>query len=182
MAQSPTAKLYSTEDAKLALLNSDATGFASYGSLIDVPGIRQVSMTPVIESKQLRGDNRELDADSTLVAVDLSFEHAKVSFQALEVFLGGTWDAGTTVGTYTQTGGDALPYWALGWRTPSSGGDASGGDVQFYVFKAKLTGYELGTAFEDYRILSGTARGVYRMADDKLFEAKVNATQAAISI
>jgi hypothetical protein len=180
MPVSPVSKLYSTEDAKIAKLLSDAPGFASYGSMIDIPGIRQVTMTPQIESKSLRGDNRELDADSTLVAVELSFENAKVSFEALEVFLGGTWNAST--GTYTQSDSGSLPYWAMGWRTPTSGGDAIGGDVQFQVFKAKITAHTLGTAFEDYQLLSGTARGVYRVADDKLFQAVVNETASAISI
>lgn len=181
MAVSPVSKLYSTEDCKIAKLLSDASGYASYDAMIDVPGIRQVTMTPQIESKQLRGDNRELDADSTLVAAELSFEHAKVSFEALPVFLGGTWTPGTT-GYYDQTGGDALPYWAMGWRTPTSGGDTQGGDVEFQVTKAKLTTYTLGTAFEDYQILSGTARCVFRLADDKLFRAIVRETAGAISL
>ena len=180
MPVSPVSKLYSTEDCKIAKLLGDAIGFASYDTMIDVPGIRQVTMTPQIESKSLRGDNRELDADSTLVAVELSFEHAKVSFDALPVFLGGTWNAGT--GTYVQSDSGSLPYWAMGWRTPTNGGDATGGDVQFKVFKAKLTAYTLGNAFEDYQLFSGTARGVYRIADDKLFEVKINETAAAISL
>lgn len=180
MTVSPVTKIYSTEDAKIAALLGDAPGFASYDTMIDVPGIRQVTMTPQIESKSLRGDNRELDADSTLVAVELSFEHAKLSMEALEVFLGGAYTAGT--GTYVQADSGSLPYWAMGWRTPTSGGDGIGGDVQFKVFKAKLTAHTLGTAFEDYQLLSGTARGVYRIADDKLFEAKINETAAAISL
>lgn len=180
MPISSVSKLYSTEDAKIAPLSGDVVGFASYGAMVDVPGIRQVTMTPQIESKSLRGDNRELDADSTLVAVELSIEHAKVSFEALEVFLGGDWNS--TTGRYVQADSGSLPYWAIGWRTPTSGGDEIGGDVQFQVFKAKITAYTLGTAFEDYQILSATARGVYRVADDKLFEAKVNTSAAAISI
>lgn len=181
MAVSPVSKLYSTEDCAVRELTSDVLGFAGYGDQIDVPGIRQVTLTPQIESKQLRGDNRELDADSTLVAVELSFEHAKISFTALPVFLGGTWSSGTT-GTYDQVGSDTLPYWSMGWRTPTSGGDEIGGSVEFQVFKAKLTAYTLGTAFEDYQILSGTARGVYRLADDKLFRALVKGTAGAISL
>lgn len=182
MTVSPVSKLYSTEDCKVAALTSDVTGYAVYGTAIDVPGIRQVTMTPQIESKSLRGDNRELDADSTLVAVELSIEHAKINFDALEVFLGGTWTGGASTGTYVQSDSGSLPYFQIGWRTPTSGGDDVGGDVQFRVFKAKITAYTLGTAFEDYQILSATARGVYRLADDKLFDATVNATAAAISL
>ena len=182
MAVSPVSKLYSTEDAKVALLLTDSAGSgATYDTMVDVPGIRQVTLTPQMESKQLRGDNRELDADSTLVAAEISFEHAKISFEALPVFLGGTWTPGTT-GYYDQLGSDALPYWAMGWRTPTSGGDQIGGNVEFQVTKAKITAYTLGTAFEDYQILSATARCVYRLADDKLFRAIVRETAGAISL
>lgn len=181
MPISPVSKLYSTEDCKVRKLLTDVAGFATYDTQLDVPGIRSVTMTPQLESKQLRGDNRELDADTTLVAVELQFEHAKISFEALPVFLGGAYTSGTSA-TYEQSGSDALPYWAIGWRTPTSGGDVSGGGVEFQAFKCKLTAYTLGTAFEDYQLLSGTARGVFRLADDKLFKATLNATQAAISL
>lgn len=181
MAVSPVSKLYSTEDCAIRKMNSDTTGYAAYDTQIDVPGIRQVTLTPQIESKQLRGDNRELDADSTLVAAEISWEHAKISFDALEVFLGGTWTSGTT-GYFDRVGSDSLPYWSMGWRTPTSGGDEIGGDVEFQVTKAKLTAYTLGTAFEDYQLMSGTARCVYRIADDKLFRTIVRATAGAISL
>lgn len=180
MTISSVSKLYSTSDAKVAALVGDVTGYASYGTAIDVPGIRQVTLTPQIESKSLRGDNMELDADSTLVAVELAIEHAKISFEALEVLLGGTWNG--TTGRYTQADAGSLPYFQIAWKTPTSGGDSVGGDVHFNVFKAKITAYTLGTAFEDYQILSATARGVYRLADTKLFEAKVNTSAAALSI
>lgn len=182
MTVSVVTKLFSTEDCKIASLTSDQTGFAAYGSLVDVPGIRSVSLAPQFESKQLRGDNRELDADSTLVAVEGTAEHAKLSLDALAVILGGTATPGGSSSVYVQTGGASLPKWAIGWRTPSNGGDTTGGDVQIRVGKCVVTAYSLGTAFEDYQILSFTFRGVYRLADDRLFDIGIEATQSAISI
>lgn len=178
MAPSPVTKLYSTEDCKIQLLLTDpAGGTATYGPLIDVPGIRQVGLTPVLESKQLRGDNRELDSDTTLVACEVSWEQAKLSYEALAVFLGGTWD-GTR---YVRKGSDYIPTWRMGWKTPTSGGDDIGGDVHFGVTKGKVTAYTLGTAFEDYQIMSGTARCVYRASDDELFDLTPHEASTALA-
>lgn len=182
MTVSPVSKLYSTEDCKIAPMLSDVAGFASYGTAVDVPGIRAVTMTPQIESKELRGDNRLLDADSTLVGVEISATHAKLSIEALEVLLGGDVTLGASTSTYVQDGGIALPKWSIGWRTPDNGGDSTGGDVQFRVAKCVITAYQLGTAQEDYQELSFSAKGFVRLADDRLFDIGINATAAAISL
>lgn len=182
MTVSPVSKLYSTEDCKIAPMLSDEAGFAEYGSLIDVPGIRAVTMTPQIESKELRGDNRLLDADSTIVGVELSATHAKLSLAALEVILGGTYTPGESTSSYRQTGGIALPKWGIGWRTPDNGGDSTDGDVQFVVTKCVVTAYQLGTAQEDYQELSFSAKGFVRLADDLLFGLDINAIAGAISL
>lgn len=167
MAVSNVSKLYSTEDCKIRAITADPVGGpAVFGAYIDVPGIRQVTMTPQIESKQLRGDNKELDSDSTLVAVEVQWEQAKLSYPALAVLLGGTWSGGV----YTQAEGNYFSPFQMTWKTPTSGGDDIGGDVHFAAAKLKITAHNLGTAFEDYQILSATARGVFRQADGKLFE------------
>lgn len=179
MSASATSKLFSTEDCKIAQLLSDPSGgTAVYATPIDVPGIRAATMTPQIESKQLRGDNRELDSDSTLVAVEIQAEHAKISYPVLEVLLGGTWSAGSG---YSRTGSDTLNYFRMEWRTPIGGVDDPAGDVHFNAWKCKVTAYALGTAFEDYQILSFTARGVYRASDDKIWLIKPNETAASIA-
>ena len=182
MTVSPVSKLYSTEDCKIAALLTDVAGFASYDTEVDVPGIRAVTMTPQIESKELRGDNRLLDADSTLVGVELSATHAKLSLEALEVILGGAYTPGVATAGYVQAGGIALPKWAIGWRTPDNGGDTTGGDVHFRVAKCVVTAFQLGTAQEDYQELSFSAKGFVRLADDRLFDLGINATAAAISL
>lgn len=178
MAVSSVTKLYSTEDAKIQRLLTDPVGgTATYGPLIDIPGIRQVGLTPQIESKQLRGDNRELDNDSTLVACEISWEQAKLSYEALAALLGGTFSSGR----YVRKGSDAIPSWRMGWKTPTSGGDDIDGDVHFGVTKGKITAYTLGTAFEDYQILTATARCVFRASDDELFDITPHEAATALA-
>lgn len=179
MPPSPVSKLYSTEDCKVAALLTDTPGGSfTYDTQIDVPGIRSATMTPQIESKSLRGDNRELDADSTLVAIEISAEHAQISYPALAVLLGGTWDGSN----YTRKGDDPLSYFGMGWRTPTGGVSDPAGDVHFYAHKCKITAYTLGTAFEDYQLLSFTARGVYRASDDELWDIAPHETAELVSI
>lgn len=182
MTVSPVSKLYSTEDCKIAAMLSDEAGFASYDTLVDVPGIRKVGLVPQIESKELRGDNRLLDNDSVVVGCEISATQAKVSLAALAVMLGGAYTPGASTSTYRQTGGIVLPKWGIGWRTPASGGDTAGGDVQFVVTKCVITAYQLGTEFEEYQEISFSAKGFIRLADDLLFGLDLNAIAAAISL
>jgi hypothetical protein len=156
MAASATSKLFSTEDCKIAELLSDPPlGTAVYATPIDVPGIRKASMTPQIESKQLRGDNRELDNDSTLVAVEIQAEHAKISYPVLAVLLGGTWDASTG---YSRLGSDYPKPFRIEWRTPDRRRRRRGRRRALQRLQVQGDGpYQLGTEFEDYQILSFTA-------------------------
>ncbi|QXC59329.1 hypothetical protein KSP35_13045 [Aquihabitans sp. G128] len=178
MALAPTTKLFSTEDCKIQRLLTDPEGGSpTYGPMIDVPGIRQVTLTPEFESKQLRGDNKELDSDTVMVAATIGWDYAKLSYAALEVFIGGTWD-GTE---YTRSQSDYLPSWRMTWKTPTNGGSDIGGDVHFEVGKAKVTAHNLGTAFEDYQLLNATARCNFRLADGKLFGIIPHETAEALA-
>lgn len=180
MPPSPVTKLFGTEDCKLQELLTDVAGeTATYGTLLDVPGIKSVTMTPQLESKQLRGDNRELDNDTTLVAVEVVAAHAKLSFPVAAIVLGGAIDG--TTGAFTRLGSHYCKPFRLQWRTPTNGGDEPGGDVHFEVTKLKVTGYPLGTAEEDYWTGSFTARGVFRLSDDKLWGITPHTSATAIS-
>lgn len=180
-------KLYAVSDAKIAKLLTDPTGgAATYGSLIDLPGIKEVGLGFVLNAKELRGDNKQLDADTTLVGVTLTFSNAKISLDALAVMLGGTvTDSGVTPNQKAQLrrlGSDVLSYFKFEAKTPTGGIDVATGDAHLVVYKAKVqSGFDLGFAEEDYRIFSGEARGVVRLADDFLYDLVENETAAAIT-
>lgn len=186
MPLSPTTKIYAVEDAKIAELTADPDGgSATYGSIIDIPGIKSVGLDFDITNVSLRGDNRELDSDSTLVAVNISFEHAKLNLDALALMIGGTvTDAGVTpnqTATYSRVGTDSFSYFKFEAKTPTNGVDQSGGDLHLVIYKCKVTDYSLGMAEEDYQTFSGTARGVFRASDEALWDLVVNETSAAIA-
>lgn len=174
-------KTYAVTDAKIAKLTADPTGgTATYATAIDLPGIKSVGLGFEINNVSLRGDNRELDSDSTLVAVTVTFSHAKMSYDALPVLIGGTvTDTGTTpnqVARFRRLGADVFSYFKFEAATPTGGGDVATGDQHLIVYKAKITDYGLGLAEEDYQTFSGTARGVVRASDDFLFDLLANET------
>ena len=185
MPLSHVSKLFAVVDAKISKLTADTSGSPTYDTSLDVPGIKSVGMDFELNSVELRGDNKQLDSDTTLVGVDLTFEHAKLSLDVLGVLLGGTTaDTGTTpaqVSTYSRLGTDAFNYFKFEARTPTNGVDTVGGDAHLIVYKCKITDYSLGLAEEDYQTFSGTARGVFPVANDKLFDIVLNETEAAIA-
>jgi hypothetical protein len=186
VAGTHVSKLYSVEDGKIAALTADPSGgSATYGSLIDVPGIKTVGIKPEISNVSLTGDNVELESDSALKAIVMTVANAKMSLDALGVMLGGTTtDSGTgaaEIARYRRIGTDAFSYFKFEAKTPTNGTDNIGGDVHLVVYKAKLTDIDFGFAEQDYAIVSWTARGVFRTADAFLFDLVFNETAAAIA-
>lgn len=187
MAISHTTKVFAVTDAKIAALTADASGGGSptYGTIQDVPGIKQIGLSFDMKNTELRGDNRRLESDSVLVGCKVTFDHAKLDLDALKILLGGTvTDAGTgttETATFKRNGTDSLPYFKLEAATPTSGVDVVGGDLHLVVNKLKISNYNLGFAEEDYQTFSAEAVGVFTVSSDELFRLVINETAAAIS-
>jgi hypothetical protein len=187
MPLSHVTKVFGVNDAKIAKLTADpAGGTATYGTSIDVPGIKSVTIAGDISTVDLRGDHTLLDSDSTLQNITLSFEYAKLSLDALVVWLGGAvTDSGTTpdqmaklalLGTDTLLGN----HWKFEAKTVSA--DTPGGDVHLVLYKCKLASFpELGTAEEDYLTFTVEARAVPRLADSKWIDVELRETVAALA-
>lgn len=187
MPLSHVTKVFGVNDAKIAKLTADpAGGSATYATSVDVPGIKSVTISGEITTVDLRGDHTLLDSDSTLQNVTVGFEYAKLSLDALVVWLGGTVsDSGTTpdqIAKLAMLGTDTLlaNYWKFEAKTVSA--DTVGGDVHLVLYKCKLTSFpELGTAEEDYQTFSVEARAVPRLADSKWIDIEARETIAALA-
>lgn len=186
MPISRVTKLYAVEDAKIAPLLADPEGGApSYGAGIDVPGIKSMEISGDVEVKELRGDNRLLDSDSSLTNVTVAFPHAKLSLDVLAALLGGdVTDAGTTPSQSTtwdlDSGAKPLPFKLVG-KTPAGGSDQIGGDVHFTLWKCILSSFPgLGLAEEDYRTIENEARAVPLISTGKWISVQINETALAI--
>lgn len=149
------SKSYGTKHAQIEVLLTDAAGAApTYGPAIDVPGIKSVTITGDIETKQLRGDNTVLDEDSTLTGIGVSFEGAKLSLDVLAAALSSTVvDSGTgatSAATLSVTNTTRLRPFRF--TAQSASADPIAGAVVFTLHKVVLSSFpELGTAEEDYK-------------------------------
>lgn len=187
MAISHFSKFYAVSDAKIAAVTADPSGgTTTYGSLIDVPGIKSVTISGDITTAELRGDNTLLDANSTLTGVTVDFEYAKLSLDALAAMAGGAvTDSGSgsaEVATYRRLGTDTFGYFKFEAKTPTAGVDELAGDGHILLYKCMLAGFpEIGMAEEDYQIFSASATAVPRLSDSKWLDVVLNETAAAIA-
>lgn len=162
MPLSHFSKVFAVTDAKVAKVTADNAGSATtYATSVDVPGVKTVEISGTIDGKELRGDNVLLDKDAVLREVSASVEHAKLSLDALAVFLGGSVvDAGTTpsqTSTYDIVGGSTAPSKPVPFRLEglSVSADTIGGAVKFTLHKCVLDSMpDMGLAEEDYRTSS----------------------------
>lgn len=186
---SHTTKLYAVEDCKIAPLTADPEGgTTTYGSLLDVPGIKSISLTGSVESKSLRGDNSLLDSDAVLTELSGSIEHAKLSLDVLAAILGFVvTDSGTTPSQVTNAilSGDTarLKPFALWGKTPTGGSDAGlSGDSLLLFYKAKLSSFpEIGLVEEDYATVSMEFSIIPRLSDKKWVKIGLRETAAPLA-
>src|SRR4051812_8582671 len=118
MALSHVTKVFAMRDAKIYKLLTDPSGSAyTYGSAVDVRGMKSCVMTKVYESKQLRGDNQLLDKQGILMDVQLKIGYAKLAFDVEAILTGATvTDSGSTPNqkvTLANLPTDVIPYWKL---------------------------------------------------------------------
>lgn len=187
MPISHVSKFFAISDAKIAKLTADpAGGAATYAAVIDVPGIKGVTISGDIKSSELRGDNTLLDANSSLTNITAAISYAKLSLDVLPVILGGTTtDAGVTpnqTATYDLLGDTVFSYWKLEGKTPTAGADTVTGDAHLILHKLMLTSFpEMGFAEEDYQLFSMNAKASPLLASSKKWLSIVlNETAAAI--
>lgn len=153
MPVSHVSKWYAVQDAQVApLLTDPVDTIPTFGTLVDVPGIKSLTFTGDVESKELRGDNTLLDTESVLTTMTFSMEYAKLSLDALAIMAGGTVTDSTTppAAAWDYDNDESFPYFLLMGRSPTA--DTVGGDVWLMLYKCKLTSFpEIGFAEEDYQ-------------------------------
>ena len=181
------SKFYAVSDAKIAALTADPSGgTATYGALIDVPGIKSVTVSGDINTVELRGDNTLLDSNSTLTNLTVSFEYAKLNLDALAAMVGGTvTDGGATTletATFRRLGTDSFSYFKFEAKTPTAGVDEVAGDGHVLLYKCMLSSFpDLGMAEEDYQTFSAEAVAVPRLSDSRWLDVVLNETATAIA-
>ncbi len=187
MPISHDTRWYAVDDARLARLTADASGAAgpTYGTLLDVPGIRSVGITGDVNSSELRGDGRRIDQSSKLAGLSLTFEFAKSAFDIFAVLAGGTVaDAGVApnqTATWQLLGGDTMNYFMFEAQT--KGVDTIGGDGHLRLWKCILTSFPgLGFGNEDYQTFSVDAAASPLTSTGRLLTGTLNETAVPIAV
>lgn len=185
MAAPHTMKLYAVEDCKVTPLTADVSSAPTYGTALDVPGIKEVRVGGEVKTVELRGDNALLETDASLTKITVQVRHAKISLDVLAMMTGQTVaDTGTTTAEVATLsfGNVIFPYFKLEAKTPTGGASDVIGDAHIVVWKAKLASWpEVGMVEEDYVIASFTLTGVKTIANGKWFDLINNETAVAIS-
>jgi hypothetical protein len=180
------SKSFGVKEMKVAKLLTDPTGAppATYGTSIPLVGSQKMSLTGVINSKFLRGDNMLLDADAVWDSLTATVDYAKISLDAMSVFYStATVDSGTTpnqLATLGMKNTDVLQYFKLEGRSASA--DPIAGDFLFSLWKCKLASFPtLGLMEEDYQRAALTVNLMPRLADNLWISAVIRETAAALT-
>jgi hypothetical protein len=185
MPISHVTKVFAIKDLKLFPLTADPSGGSpTYGTGVDVPGAKTLTITGDINSVELRGDNTSLDRASALGTVNAAIEFAKLSLDVMSAITSVlTVDAGTTpnqTSTWTLLGTSSLAY--VGMTAQSVGADSITGDVMFSLYKLIPTSFpELGLAEEDYKTNSVEFGAVPLLSNGKWIGAAIRETTAALA-
>lgn len=185
MPISHVTKVFAAKDAKLFPLTADpAGGSPTYGTGVDVPGLKTVTITGDVNSVELRGDNTKLDSASSMGSVSVSLEFAKLSLDLLSaVFAALTVDSGTTpnqLANWTLLGTTAFNY--VGLTCQAVGADPITGDVMFSVYKMIPSSFpEMGLEEEDYKTSSLEFEAMPLLSNGKWLGAAIRETTAALA-
>jgi len=188
MALTTVTKVYGVDDIKMLEVTSDTVASYQIGTLIDVPGARQISLKMEIDSKDLPGDEITLDTISKCKSLTATVEFAKLSLDMQKILLGGstsTTGAGSTEKlSYEFKEGDAPKYFQLQAQIKST--DIAGGDVHFILYKCKATSAPINGTQGDYATFTFDAKASFTSflfggTQKKLFGIDFNATATDIA-
>lgn len=131
----------------------------SYGTAYDLLGARNATLTWVVETDELQGDDAVLDRYTKIVSVTVAFEQAAVDLEAIDMLTGGTLVSNADYEDLMIGEDDEPPYIAIAGRVVGSGGTS---DLQFFVPKAKLAGnLQLQAQLNTYMLPSAEFQGVH---------------------
>ncbi len=181
MALTTQTKILGINDAKISKLTLDDATSLTYGTAVDVPGIRSLKITPNFIEKELRGDEAVLDTYTKLDSIEWSFENAILSLDALAILLGGTVTAaGVTPNqtqTYTLTKDDVPAYFKLEAKADYT----SAGDVHVVLYKCKANKVDYELKGEDYAVVSASGKAIGTVNNGKVKDVVINETAVEIA-
>ncbi len=170
-------KVLGINDAKIFELLTDTSETLTYGTPVDVPGIRRLRVSPSFLEKELRGDEAILDTYSKLESIEWSFENAILSLDALAILLGGEVTQGTNNQTYTLKSDDVPSYFKLVGKADYT--DA--GDIHVVLYKCRATSVEYELQGEEYAVVTASGKAIGTVNNKKVKDVIINETATEIA-
>lgn len=160
MAVVKQTPLLGVDDCKIFPITEDTAGNFTCGEGIDVPGIKQISLTLEIDEQELTGDEKTLAVSSKIKSVTFNSEYAKLSQEVLKVLTGGKVTDGEDVSTFELTEGSVPGYFQFQAQIKGTD-DIIGGDCHICIYKAKATAIPINGTEGSYATYTFDGKGVY---------------------
>lgn len=143
-------------DAKIAAWNS----VNSWGTAYDIKGIRNATLTIVMDTDELGGDDAILDRFAKIESATLTFEQAAVDLEAMDIITGGELVSNASYeDLLLGREADALvPYVGFAVRVTSS----TAPELHFFLPKCKFNGnLQFNAQYKQYLLPGAEFQGVY---------------------
>lgn len=155
MALSHVTKNFGIDDAKIYKLATDPSGAPpTYAAAVDIIGAQSMEMTLATDTKELRGDNTLLAADSVMKDLTGKVVYGKFNFDVWAQLTSLTAsDSGSTPNQktlMTMAATDVPAYAKV--EAQSKHVDYVGGDLHFLVYKIIPTNFLAGFADQNYKL------------------------------
>jgi hypothetical protein len=179
------SSFYGVTDCKIYPLTADtSSGSPTYGTGVDVPGIKSVKVGGSITVKKLRGDNRPLATRAVIEDITAEVEHGYQSLDVLKALFNATvTDTGTTPAmktTFNLTGAQTPVYVKLEAQTTLC--DFVAGDGHVILYKCMLTAFpEGGFVEEDFVIPKFSLSSVPCISNGAWYDIVFNETAVAVT-
>lgn len=183
MTISKKTALLGVNDLKIfPITKDDSSGFQT-STGIDVPGVRQISLTFDIDEKELTGDEKTLAVSSKVKSISFTSEYAELSLDVLAAVSGGkvttAGSSNTESATFSFVDGNKPTYFQLQAKIDGTE-DIVGGDCHICIYKAKVTAIPINGVQGDFATYTFEGKGVYTeyafgSAGSKLIDIDFNA-------
>lgn len=155
MALAHYTKVFGIDDAGIYKLSTDPAGAPpTYASKVDIVGAQSMEMTLATDTKELRGDNTLLAADSIIKDLTGKVNYAKFNFDVWAQLTSMTAaDSGSTPNQktlMTMAATDTPAYAKV--EAQSKHVDYVIGDLHYIVYKVIPANFLAGFADENYKI------------------------------
>ena len=164
MTISHKTALLGVDDLKIFPVTNDTADSYTVSAGIDVPGVRQISLTFEIDQKELTGDEKTLAVSSKIKSVTFNSEYAELSLDVLAALSGGSvstsGSADTESATFSFSDGDLPKYFQL--QAKINGTDSIvGGDCHIILYKCKASAIPINGVQNDFATYTFDGKGVF---------------------